>query len=32
MEDFGYSFGPAVADLTGNGSLDITTADADGQV
>ena len=31
MEGFGYSFGLAVADLTGDGSLDITAADADGR-
>ena len=29
MEGFGYSFGLAVADLTDDGSLDITTADGD---
>ena len=29
MAGFGYSFALAVADLTGDGSLDITTADGD---
>jgi len=31
MEGFGYCFGLAVADLTGDGSLDITATDADGR-
>ena len=31
MDGFGYSYGLEAADLTGNGHLDITAADADGR-
>ena len=31
MDGFGYSYGIAAGDLTGNGHLDVTAADADGR-